>query len=93
MKPVTESLSKSFSISTPRVIDKQDDESTHNASSVIFMFIPEGSNGRKYLFAGDATRRSFEIVKENLEKEIANCYWLKIPHHGSFHNLTTDIYR
>lgn len=91
LEPIEESEQKIFSKSDePRDIDSEkDDESTHNASSLIFLFLPEGDKGRKYLFTGDATRESFDKIWLNYY--LNDCYWMKIPHHGSIHNLTTEL--
>ncbi len=75
----------------PNIDEQSNDDSTHNASSLIFLFLPEGLKGKKYLFPGDATRESLEMVKNSFEGEIRNCYWLKVLHHGSIHNLTTRL--
>lgn len=78
----------------PRDIDSEkDDSSTHNASSLIFVFYPYGKNRELYLFMGDATRAAFNEIPEEYRILIANCEWLKVPHHGSIHNLNTKIIR
>lgn len=40
--------------------------------------------------AGDACAKSLHDVVYNLGDEVKNCI-LKVPHHGSKHNLTTDV--
>ncbi len=91
LEPVSESSLTIFSASTGyRDIDSEkDDDSTHNASSLIFLFLPNGLYGEKYLFCGDASREAFEKVL--YKEEMRNCDWLKVPHHGSIHNLDTAL--
>lgn len=69
--------------------DADDDPSSHNKSSVILLFQPSDDN--KFLFMGDACRDSINNIPENLKPEIQSVYWLKVPHHGSKHNLDSDI--
>lgn len=63
------------------------DDSQHNLSSVIFLFLP--SSNKKYLFTGDAGEESFKRLKyENDWERLKNVYWMKLPHHGSKRNIT-----
>ena len=63
------------------------DDSSHNLSSVIFLFIP--SDDRKYLFTGDAGEDSFINLKYQSDwGRIKGLHWLKLPHHGSKRNIT-----
>lgn len=66
--------------------DAGDDESPHNQSSIMFVFKP--SDGKIFLFTGDAGCAAFDHIyyHEDVEK-IKNVYWLKVPHHGSKKNL------
>ena len=43
-------------------------------------------NGRSFLFTGDASIESFLSI-DNFERELADVFWLKVPHHGSKNNL------
>lgn len=65
--------------------DATDDSSVHNQSSLIFMFEPE--IGKKYLFMGDAGVEALANIPQCHKKAIKDIYWLKVPHHGSKHNL------
>lgn len=66
------------------VIDEDDDTSATNRSSIILLFNP----GRRFLLLGDATCAS---IKDAMERHnLTNCT-IKVPHHGSKHNLTTEI--
>lgn len=65
--------------------DATDDSSVHNHSSLIFMFEPE--KGKKYLFMGDAGGEALANIPQCHKKAIKDIYWLKVPHHGSKHNL------
>lgn len=68
--------------------DIDDDNSAHNRSSTIFLF---EACGKKCLFAGDAARESFyKMYGEHLSL-IKNVDWLKVPHHGSDHNLDSQL--
>lgn len=92
LEPIKEEKTGMFSKADfgKRDIDKENpDPSSHNASSLIFLFLPEGENGNKYLFTGDATRESFDKIL--YKSKLKDCYWMKIPHHGSIHNLNTYI--
>ena len=73
-----------------RTLDEaKDDTSAHNKSSMIFVFEP--SPGKKLLFTGDASVDSFYNMYACSRDFIRNCYWLKVPHHGSKHNLNSLI--
>ena len=69
------------------VIDTEpDDTSATNMSSVILLFDP----GRKFLLTGDASRASINAMLDENEFRFKHCV-LKVPHHGSKHNLNTDL--
>jgi len=69
--------------------DACDDTSAHNQSSLIFLFEPQ--NGDKYLFMGDAGRESFNNIPPLLRNQVKNISWLKVPHHGSKHNMDSTM--
>lgn len=69
------------------VIDEDDDDSATNSTSLILLFFPENS---KFLFTGDANCASLQSVINKYKQEIKGCK-LKVPHHGSKHNLNTKI--
>lgn len=64
-----------------------DDKSDHNRSSIVVVFEP--GNGKKFLFTGDASVDSFENMDETHIAKCKSVHWLKIPHHGSRHNLNS----
>ncbi len=64
-----------------------DDPSPYNKSSLILSFTP---CGKKFLFTGDSTREMLTDVV-NKYSEACNVDFLKVPHHGSHHNLNTYI--
>lgn len=66
------------------VIDEDDDASATNRSSLILLFNP----GRIFLLLGDATCASIKDAMEHYN--LTKCT-IKVPHHGSKHNLTTEI--
>lgn len=66
--------------------DAGDDPSSHNQSSVIFIFKPD--DGKKFLFMGDAGRDAIDHFSYEEDKDkIKGIYWLKVPHHGSKYNM------
>ena len=69
--------------------EAKDDKSAHNQSSIVFML--ETDEGKKYLFTGDAGRDAFDHVPQKLLKSFKGVDWMKVPHHGSKHNLDTQI--
>lgn len=69
------------------VIDTEDDDtSATNMSSLILLFNPE----RKFLLTGDASRASLMSILSEHTSSLSGAV-LKIPHHGSKHNLNTEI--
>lgn len=69
------------------VIDTEpDDTSATNMSSVMLLFNP----GRKFLLLGDASRATINAVLEEGKVDLTHCV-VKVPHHGSKHNLNTDL--
>jgi beta-lactamase superfamily II metal-dependent hydrolase len=71
--------------------DAKDDASAHNQSSIVFLL--ETDEGDKYLFTGDAGRDAFNHVPQDLLESIKGVKWMKVPHHGSKHNLDSTIIR
>lgn len=69
--------------------EAEDDPSSHNKSSVILLFQP--SDEKKFLFMGDACRNSFDNIPSHKKDVIQNVDFLKIPHHGSKHNLDNEM--
>lgn len=67
--------------------DAYDDKSKVNQSSIIFAFCPKDE---VFLFTGDAGKEALMRVLDKY-KELENINWLKVPHHGSKHNLNNDI--
>jgi hypothetical protein len=70
------------------VINEDDDPSPYNASSIIILYEP--GDGRKVLFTGDATCASLKQMLIDYPG-IKNISMLKVPHHGSKHNLNSNI--
>lgn len=71
--------------------DASDDGSAHNQSSIVFLL--ETDDGEKFLFTGDAGRDAFNHVPQELLALFKGVKWMKVPHHGSKHNLDTTIIR
>lgn len=67
--------------------EAEDDKSKVNQSSIIFAFYPKDEI---FLFTGDAGREALERVI-NFYNGLKNIKWLKVPHHGSKHNLNNAI--
>lgn len=66
-----------------------DDPSMVNQSSVVFAFAP--GNGI-YLFTGDAGIDALQrVIKRDVRGVLKNVTWMKVPHHGSKHNLNSAI--
>lgn len=66
------------------------DPSHHNKSSIIFLFKPDDEH--YFLFTGDADEDSFSNFKYRCDVDkIKNIYWMKIPHHGSAHNMSNNM--
>ena len=76
--------------SLSRTLDgAKDDGSAHNQSSIVFLL--EKDDGKKYLFTGDAGRDAFKHVPQDLLASFKGIDWMKVPHHGSKHNLDSQI--
>lgn len=69
--------------------DATDDASAHNQSSIVFLL--ETDEGQKFLFTGDAGRDAFNHVPQDLLGKFKGVTWMKVPHHGSKHNLDSNI--
>ena len=68
------------------VMDEKKEESATNKSSMILLFHPQGRN---FLLAGDACSASIHQAIIDYP-ELEGCT-LKVPHHGSKRNLTTEV--
>lgn len=69
------------------VMDEVKENSATNKSSLILLFHP---NGRNFLLAGDACSASLHDAVVDYPNDIPGCIF-KVPHHGSKHNLTTEV--
>lgn len=74
---------------SPALDGAYDDNSAHNQSSMIILFRPK--EDKKCLFMGDAGRDSFNNIQDPYKEIIKNVDWLKVPHHGSKHNLDSEM--
>lgn len=70
------------------VINDVKDESFTNMSSLVMMFQP--TEKFKLLLTGDSACNSLRDIVNRNKKLIKGCI-LKVPHHGSKHNLNTDL--
>ena len=86
--PIMYSFS-SRSVTNKTIDSAYDDPSSHNQSSVIVMFSP--SNGKNYLFMGDAGREAFDNLDRIPKIMTMNAFFLKVPHHGSKHNIDSNM--
>lgn len=67
--------------------DESDDCSPTNAGSIILLFEP--SQDSKFLLLGDANRAAIaDAISHNIN--LSGCV-IKVPHHGSKHNLTSAL--
>ena len=69
------------------VMDEVKEDSPTNKSSLILLFHPDGYN---FLLAGDACSATIKDAVEDYPQFVPGCA-LKVPHHGSKHNLTTEV--
>lgn len=69
------------------VMDEEKEESPTNMSSMILLFHP---NGHNYLLAGDACSATLKDAVADYPLYVPGST-LKVPHHGSKHNLTTEV--
>lgn len=69
------------------IIDGEKEESPTNKSSLILLFHPKN---HKFLFTGDACSKSIHDAIDLFGENVTQCI-LKVPHHGSKHNLTTEV--
>ena len=74
---------------SPTLDAADDDSSAHNQSSMIILFQPQ--ENKKYLFMGDAGRDAFNHILTPHKSLIEKIQWLKVPHHGSKHNLDSEM--
>lgn len=69
------------------VMDTEKEVSPTNKASLIVLFHP---GNRKFLLAGDACAKSIHDAIDTYGDEVIGST-LKVPHHGSKHNLTTEV--
>lgn len=69
-------------------INEVEDESFTNMASLVMLFQP--SESFKILLAGDSSCNSLREIYDRNQDAIKGCI-LKVPHHGSKHNLNTDL--
>lgn len=74
---------------SPSLDDAKDDGSTHNQSSIIILFSP--SEYEKFLFMADAGEDAVNNILKNDFEKCKDVFLLKVPHHGSKHNLTSEL--
>lgn len=84
----SEGLTSFSNESANYIDDASDDGSSHNQTSIIFSL---ELAGKKYLFTGDAGEKAFKNVFSTHRPLMKNVYWLKVPHHGSDHNLSSEL--
>lgn len=70
------------------VIDTIKEESPTNKGSLILCFKPTES--RTFLLAGDAAASSLRLAYDSNRVSLTGCV-LKVPHHGSKHNLNSSL--
>lgn len=74
---------------SPKLDATPDDTSSHNRSSVIVLFKPNATD--KFVFMGDASESSFNNMLSSDRDKMKNATLLKVPHHGSHHNMSSSI--
>lgn len=70
------------------VIDAEPEKSYTNMGSLVLLFEPR--TNMRFLLTGDASSASLRDIYDSREGDIAGCI-LKVPHHGSKHNLNSKI--
>lgn len=70
------------------VLDTVKEDSPTNKASLILVFKP--FENCSYLLTGDACAKSIHDAFDAYGKDIKRCI-LKVPHHGSKHNLMTEV--
>ena len=68
-------------------LNNKDYGNENDNSSVIYTEL----NNNKFLFMGDSCRASIDNIDQTIIDDLKDIYWLKVPHHGSKHNLNTEI--
>ena len=69
--------------------EANDDPSKVNQSSIIFSF---SAFNNTYLFTGDAGKEALSrVINNDNGYDLKYIHWLKVPHHGSKHNLNNEI--
>lgn len=69
--------------------DAYDDKSKVNQSSIVFVF---AAKEKLFLFTGDAGKEALHrIIDLDRNNVLKNIQWMKVPHHGSKHNLDNAI--
>ena len=69
------------------VMDEVKEESATNKSSLILRFHPAGRN---FLLSGDSCSAALKDAIQKYPQLLPGCTF-KVPHHGSKHNLTTEV--
>lgn len=64
------------------------DNSFSNMGSIVLLFEPD--TARRMILTGDANSSSLRDICSRLGSRVTNCI-LKVPHHGSKHNLNSEI--
>ena len=67
---------------------KKDRVTAVNQASIIIQIT---AKQKKYLFTGDAGLESFEAIP-GYPNSLANIYWLKVAHHGSHNNSSSNLF-
>lgn len=70
------------------VIDVEPEKSYINMGSLVLLFEPR--TNIRFLLTGDASSASLRDIYDSRKGDIAGCI-LKVPHHGSKHNLNSAI--
>ena len=60
-----------------------------SADAFIIYFIDENNTG--HLVLGDAGRESYNNIPHLLRNQVKGVSWLKVPHHGSKHNMDSTM--
>lgn len=84
--PLLSQILEEMSLNDRELLDKKNDRSNENNSSVIMLF---EADGKRVLFTGDAGPEALQLAHNDYD--LSDIDLLDIPHHGSRYNITSDL--
>jgi beta-lactamase superfamily II metal-dependent hydrolase len=79
--------------STQSACEKLDNQKKDNITPVnqVSIILQISDESKKYLFTGDASIESFKNIPE-YTTALKDIYWLKVAHHGSHNNSSSELF-